>query len=195
MSGPIAEAMELLFGQARSYNHFEDRPVSDALLLEAVRIALLGPTSANCLPMRVAFVRTPEGKQLLKPTLDEGNVEKTMAAPVTAIVAYDQEFYEQMPTLFPHADARSWFVGNERLIIDTGFRNSALQGAYLIVALRSLGLDCGPMSGFDPSAIDDAFFAGTALRVNFICNIGYGLKSTLSPRKPRLAARSVAQLV
>ncbi len=195
MSGPVAGAMDFLFGNARTYNHFEDKPVADHLLLEAVRVALLGPTSANCLPMRLAFVRTAEAKARLKPALDDGNVEKTMAAPVVAIVAYDHEFYEQLPTLFPHADARSWFVGNDKLITDTSFRNSSLQGAYLIVALRSLGLDCGPMSGFDPSAVDAAFFAGTTLRSNFICNIGYGLKDMLQARKPRLAARAVSQFV
>jgi 3-hydroxypropanoate dehydrogenase len=147
----------------------------------------MGPTSANCSPMRVVFVRSPEGKERLRPALAPGNLEKTMAAPVTAIVATDFEFYEHLPKLFPHADARSWFLGNEPLIQATANRNGTLQGAYLILALRAVGLDTGPMSGFDNAKVDAEFFAGTPVKSNFLINIGYGDPSKLFPRSPRFA--------
>ncbi|MGE5478673.1 MAG: malonic semialdehyde reductase [Bacteroidales bacterium] len=187
MTTPVADdALDQLFRQARTHSRFLDRPVPDALLRQAWDLARMGPTAANTQPARVVFVRSPEAKALLKPALAPGNVDKTMAAPVTAIVASDLEFYEHLPRLFPHVDARAWYVGNEPLIAETAARNSSLQGAYLILALRSLGLDCGPMSGFDAAKVDAAFFAGTAVRANFLVNIGYGDPAALHPRNPRL---------
>lgn len=187
MTTPLADsALDTLFLTARTHNRFLDRAVPEALLRRAWDLARMGPTAANCQPMRVVFVQGPEAKERLKPALAAGNLDKTMAAPVTAIVAQDMEFHEKLPTLFPHADARSWYVGNDALIAETAMRNATLQGAYLILALRSLGLDCGPMSGFDPAAVDAAFFAGTPVKSNFLINIGYGDAAALYPRGPRL---------
>lgn len=187
MTTPLADAaLDTLFLSARTHNRFLDRAVPDALLRQAWDLARMGPTAVNCQPMRVVFVRSPEAKERLKPALAAGNLDKTMAAPVTAIVAQDMEFYEKLPKLFPHADARAWYVGNDALIAETAMRNASLQGAYLILALRALGLDCGPMSGFDPAAVDAAFFAGTAVKSNFLINIGYGDAAALYPRGPRL---------
>lgn len=145
------------------------------------------PTSANCSPARVVFVQSPEAKALLGPALSAGNLAKTMAAPVTAIIGTDYNFYELLPKLFPHDDARSWFAGNQPLIDTTAFRNSTLQGAYLIFAARALGLDCGPMSGFDNDKVDAAFFAGTQVRSNFLVSLGYGDPAGLFARSPRLS--------
>src|SRR5262249_6060855 len=143
-------------------------------------------TSANTSPARCVFLRTEEARNRLLPAMAPGNVDKTRLAPVTAIIAYDLEFYEKLPTLFPHTDARSWFVGNAGLVQDTAFRNGSLQGAYFILAARSLGLDCGPMSGFDADKVNTEFFPDGKWRVNFICNLGYGDSSKLLPRNPRL---------
>ena len=190
------EALDLLFLGARTHNGWQNRAVPEALLRRAVEIAKMGPTSANSSPMRLVFVRSKEGKERLRPALSEGNLLKTMAAPVTAIVAYDLAFYELLPRLFPHApDARSWFAGKEAAIAETAFRNGSLQGAYLILALRALGLDCGPMSGFDKKIVDEAFFAGTTLRANFLMNIGYGDPAKLFPRSPRLEFAEIARFI
>lgn len=187
MTTPLADtALDTLFLAARTHNRFTDRPVPDDVLRRAWDLARMGPTAANCQPARVVFVRGAEAKARLKPALAPGNADKTMAAPVTAIVASDLEFYEKLPKVFPHVDARAWYVGNDALIRETAFRNSSLQGAYLIFALRALGLDCGPMSGFDAAAVDAAFFAGTKLTANFLINIGYGDAGALHPRNPRL---------
>jgi 3-hydroxypropanoate dehydrogenase len=195
MSGFLdSSALDQLFLNARTHVKFSDRPVSDDLLHRAWDLARMGPTSANCLPARIVFVRSEAAKQKLKPALAPGNVDKTMAAPVTAIVAQDMEFYDKLPALFPHADARSWFVGNDALIESTAFRNTTLQGAYLLLALRALGLDCGPMSGFDQAKVDEAFFAGTATRSNFLMNIGYGDAAGLYPRGPRLAFEEACRI-
>lgn len=180
-------ALDQLFGGARTFSHWQDKPVEDVLLQQMYAQLKFAPTSANASPARFVFVKSPAAKARLKPCLAPGNVEKTMTAPVTVIVAHDLEFYEQLPTLFPHADARSWFVGNDAAIQTTAFRNGSLQGAYLILAARALGLDCGPMSGFDNAALDAAFFAGTAWRSNFLINLGYGETATLHPRNPRLS--------
>jgi 3-hydroxypropanoate dehydrogenase len=179
-------ALHLLFRAARTHNAWQPRPVPEALLREAVELAKMAPTSANCSPMRVVFLRSAAAKERLKPALAPGNIDKTMAAPVTAIIAQDLQFYEKLPRLFPHADARAWFVGKDAFIADTAFRNAALQGAYLMLALRGLGLDVGPMSGFDRAKVDAEFFAGTEIRSNFLCNIGYGDPASLFPRSPRL---------
>jgi len=185
---PLGERdLNTLFMEARSYNAWSDTPVPAAMLEQIWSIARMGPTSANCSPARVVFVTSAEAKEKLRPCLMEGNVDKTMQAPVTAIIGHDMAFYERLPELFPHTDARAWFAGNEALIEETAFRNGTLQGAYLMLAARALGLDCGPMSGFDKQKVDDAFFAGTTAKVNFMCNIGYGTDEDLFPRSPRLA--------
>ncbi|HYR18492.1 MAG TPA: malonic semialdehyde reductase [Myxococcales bacterium] len=187
------EALDRLFRAARTHNGWLDRPVPEALLREAVDLAKMGPTSANTLPMRVVFVKSAEAKARLKPALALQNVEKTMTAPVTAVVGYDLGFPDLLPKLFPHVDARTWFAGNDALIADTAYRNGSLQGGYLILALRAVGLDVGPMSGFDPAKVDAAFFAGSQVRANFLLNIGYGDTSKLFPRLPRLAFDEIAR--
>ena len=154
-----------------------------------------GPTSANCSPARFKFVKSKEAKQTLKPLMAEGNVDKTMAAPVTVIIANDKEFYEHLPKLFPHTDARSWFAGKEKAIEETATRNGTLQGAYLMLAARSLGLDCGPMSGFDKQGVKDAFFPDDNVEVNFLCNIGYGDPDSLFDRSPRFDFEEIAEIL
>ncbi|MGF6641094.1 malonic semialdehyde reductase [Paraburkholderia sp. MM6662-R1] len=189
------QALAQLFRDARTHNGWQNKPIDDAVLRELMELVLLGPTSANSSPGRFVFVRTPKGKEKLRPALSAGNLEKTMAAPVTVIVAMDMAFYKYLPKLFPHADARSWFVGNERLIADTAFRNSTLQGGYLILAARALGLDTGPMSGFDQAKVDEAFFAGTTLKSNFLINLGHGDPSKLFARSPRFSFDEAARIV
>ncbi|MBA4742252.1 MAG: malonic semialdehyde reductase [Azoarcus sp.] len=178
--------MDLIFREARTHNVWLDQQVSDETLHELYDLMKYGPTSANCCPARIVFVRSREAKERLRPALAKGNVDKTMSAPVTAIIGYDLRFYEKLPELFPHTDARSWFSGNEELADATAKRNGSLQGAYLIIAARSVGLDCGPMSGFDQAKVDAEFFNGTDVRSNFLCNLGYGDASALHPRSPRL---------
>ncbi|REE21243.1 3-hydroxypropanoate dehydrogenase [Paraburkholderia sp. BL27I4N3] len=189
------QALNQLFREARTHNGWQPKPVDDAVLKQLIELVLLGPTSANSSPGRFVFVRTQEGKEKLRPALSPGNLEKTKAAPVTAIVGMDMAFYEHLPKLFPHADARSWFAGNEKAIADTAFRNSTLQGGYLILAARALGLDTGPMSGFDAAKVDEAFFAGTTVKSNFLINLGYGDPSKLFPRSPRFAFDEAARIV
>ncbi len=179
-------ALDTIFLKARTYNDWSDKPVAASLLEEIWNIARMGATSANCSPARIVFVTSTAAKEKLRPCLMQGNVDKTMAAPATAIIGYDREFYEKLPQLFPHTDARSWFAGNDALIEETAFRNGTLQGAYFMIAARALGLDCGPMSGFDKDMVDKAFFAGTTVRSNFLCSIGYGTEKDLFPRSPRL---------
>ena len=179
------DSLNTLFLEARTYNAWQDKPVSLDLLHQIFDLAKMAPTSANCSPMRVVFVQSQEAKAKLKPCLAAGNVDKTMAAPVTAIVAYDLKFYDYLPRLFPHADARSWFVGNDPFIQDTAEFNGALQAAYLIMAARACGLDCGPMTGFNKQAVDDAFFADTSFKSSMLCNLGYGDVAGLYPRSPR----------
>lgn len=178
---------DLLFRAARTHNVWLDKPVSDELLREVYDLAKMGPTSANMCPMRIVFVRSPAAKERLKPALDPGNVAKTMAAPVTAIIGMDQKFYEKLPELFPHADARAWFKDlPENVLAVMALRNSSLQGAYFMLAARACGLDCGPMSGFNNAKVDAEFFAGTSVKSNFICSLGHGDASKLFPRSPRL---------
>ena len=180
------KALRQVFTEARTFNAWLDKPVTDAQLKAISDLMKMGPTSANCLPARIVFVKSAEAKARLKPFLGGGNVEKTMAAPVTAIIGYDLDFIDTLPKLFPHADARSWFAGNDALIQATAFRNSTLQGAYLMLAARMHGLDCGPMSGFDQGGVDAAFFPGGRIKSNFLCNIGYGDASKdLFPRSPK----------
>lgn len=180
------QGLDLVFRTARTHTRWREEAVSDVLLEAIYDLAKYGPTSANCSPMRIVFIRSKEAKERLRPALDAGNVEQTMAAPATAIIAYDLAFHERLPMLFPHADARSWFAGNEAKIRETAFRNGTLQGAYFIVAARALGLDCGPMSGFDNAKVDAAFFPGGKIKSNFLCNLGHGDASQLHPRAPRL---------
>lgn len=186
MGEPLDDAtLDQLFRTARTYNHYLDRPVTDAQLRGIWSLVKWGPTSANQLPARLLWCRSDEAKAKLAAHASGTNAEKIGAAPVTAIVAMEMKFYEELPRLFPHADARSWFVGKDALIEKSAFRNSSLQGAYLILAARALGLDTGPMSGFDNAAVDTAFFAGTSWRSNFITTLGYGDPATLQARSPR----------
>lgn len=187
--------LDQIFREARTHNAWLDKDVPDALLHELVDLAKLGPTSANCSPARILFVKSQAAKEKLKPLLSEGNRDKTMKAPVCAIIGYDLDFYEHLPKLFPHTDARSWFAGNDAKIFDNAFRNGTLQGAYLIVAARALGLDCGPMSGFDSKGVDRDFFAGTNVKSNFLCNLGYGDGAKLLPRSPRFAFDEMARIL
>lgn len=188
MNNPLDEAaLDTLFRSARTHNAWRDRPVPEELLEAVWDLARMGPTSANCSPARIVFVVTAAAKARLEPCLSKGNRAKTMAAPATAIIGYDLDFPDRLPRLFPHTDARSWFAGNEPLIETTAFRNGTLQGAYLILAARALGLDCGPMSGFDNAMVDRAFFAGSRIRSNFLCNLGYGDFKGVHTRSPRLS--------
>lgn len=189
------DALDILFREARTYNKWHDKDVSDELLQRVYDLAKFGPTSANCSPMRLVFVKSKEAKERLKPHLAEGNVEKTMSAPVTAIIGEDYDFYEHLPKQFPHTDAKSWFKGNEELIKETAFRNGSLQGAYLILAARALGLDAGPMSGFDTDGVTKEFFPDGNIKANFICNLGYGDPADLYPRSPRFDFDEICEIV
>jgi len=180
-------ALNQLFSHARTHNVWTGEPVSDETLRALYDLMKWGPTSANCSPVRIVFLRTADAKARLLPALMEGNREKTRLAPVTAILGMDLEFYEQLPRLFPQTDARSWFAGKPAAIQETAFRNSSLQGGYFILAARALGLDCGPMSGFNPEAVNREFFPDGKVKANFICNLGHGDPARLFPRNPRLA--------
>ena len=186
-------ALRQIFLDARTHNKWRSKDVPDSLLKELVDIMKMGPTSANCSPAHIIFVKS-KAKERLKPHLEEGNKEKTMQAPVCAIIGYDLKFYEHLPKLFPHADAKSWFEGKPDFIKTTAFRNGTLQGAYLIIAARALGLDCGPMSGFSNEAVDKEFFAGTDIKSNFLCNVGYGDPAGLMSRSPRFAFDEMAKI-
>ncbi len=193
---PVDEAaLRQIFLDARTYNGWQDRPVSDDCLRQIVDLMKMGPTSANCQPIRIRFLKSREAKERLRPFLMEGNVDKTMSAPVVAILAHDLEFHERLPRYFPHADAKSWFEGNPPLIEETAFRNGTLQAAYFIMAARALGLDCGPMSGFDQEGVNREFFAGTSIRANFLCNLGYGDPASLFERSPRPEFGEIAEIL
>lgn len=195
MSALDAAALDLLFRDARTHNAWTDEPVGDAELVAALDLAKMGPTAANSQPLRVVFVRSAEAKAKLKPTLSPGNLDKTMAAPVTAIVAFDPKFYDQLPKLFPHADARSWFAGDPVGAEATARLSATLQAGYLILALRAVGLDCGPMGGFDAEAADAAFFPDGEAESLFLINIGHGDGEKLFPRNPRLDFDEMAKIV
>lgn len=190
-----ASALATLFTEARTHNGWLEKPVSDELLQQVYELARMGPTSANCSPARMVFVRSQEAKEKLAPALSSGNLAKTMSAPVTAIVGWGPEFYEALPELFPHGDARSWFTSSPELAHETAFRNSSLQAAYLIMACRSLGLDTGPMSGFDPTKVDAEFLSELGWKSNFLINIGYGDSSKVYARLPRLDFDRACRLV
>lgn len=189
------EALNRLFLEARTHSAWRPEPVDEVLLRRVWDVARMGPTSANCLPARIVFVSSDAAKARLKPALAPGNVDKTMAAPVTAIIGYDLAFYEHLPRLFPHADAKSWFIGNEALIQSTAFRNGSLQAAYVILAARALGLDVGPMSGFDQAKVDAEFFAGTQVKSNMLVNMGHGDPAALHPRGPRFEFDEVCRIL
>ncbi len=187
MSSISAEARDVILGEARTHFHWQDKPVPEALLRDVYDLAKMGATSANCCPARFVFVTTEAGKARLKPHLIPGNVDKTMSAPATAIIAWDSKFYERVPELYPHQpEARDWFTGSEQSIYDNAMRNGTLQGAYFMLAARAFGLDCGPMSGFDPDGLNAEFFPDGRFRANFLCNLGYGVDAALHPRLPRL---------
>ena len=190
------EALDTLFREARSHNGWKDLPVSDKQLQQVYDLMKMGPTAANACPARLVFVKSAEAKEKLKPCLSEGNVEKCMTAPVVAIIGMDMEFYEQLPKLFPHTDARSWYVGKpEEVIYTAAFRNSTLQGAYFMMAARSLGLDCGPMSGFDAEKMEAEFFPSGKIKANFICAVGHGDASKIFARHPRLEFDEVCSVL
>lgn len=188
-------ALDTLFRQARTHNVWLDKPVSDTLLKQIHDLWKWGPTSANCCPARIVFVKSAEAKARLLPALSANNLEKTRLAPVTALIAYDLEFYEKLPRLFPHVDAKPWFAGKPDLIEQTAFRNGSLEGAYFILAARALGLDCGPMSGFNADAVNAEFFPDGKWKINFLCNLGYGDGSKLFPRNPRLEFEEVSSIL
>jgi 3-hydroxypropanoate dehydrogenase len=196
MSDKISkDALDQLFHDARTHNKWQDKPVSDELLRELADLMKMAPTSANCSPARLIFCTSEEAKSRLAATAMEANQPKITTAPACVIIGHDMAFYEHLPTLFPHTDAKSWFVGNDELIATTAFRNGTLQGAYLIMAARALGLDTGPMSGFDNAAVDAEFFAGTQIKSNFICSLGYGDPEGLFPRSPRFDFDDFAKIV
>lgn len=188
-------ALDTLFLEARTYNGWLDRDVPEYLVRQIFELAKMGPTAANSCPMRVVFVKSSEAKERLKPLLDSGNREKTMHAPVIALFAFDYKFYEHLGKLFPHTNAKSWFEGKEDKIKDTAFRNGTLQAAYFMLAARSLGLDCGPMSGFNKARVKEEFFPDLDGEVNFICSIGYGDISTVKERSPRFEFDEVCTVV
>jgi len=198
------EALDILFRQARTHNVWLDQPVSDNLLRELYELVKFGPTSANSSPARILFLRTKEAKQRLLPSLSSGNAEKTMQAPVTAILAYDKKFFDELPNLFPHnPKMRDMFANSPEFAETAAFRNASLQGGYFILAARALGLDCGAMSGFDNAKVDAEFFSSAAgnppsfhhVKSNFLCNLGYGDASKLFPRHPRLAFEEACRLL
>lgn len=187
-------ALDQLFRTARTHNAFQDRPVEDSQLRALYDLLKWAPTSANTSPARFVFVKSAEAKQKLALAMSEGNLAKTLAAPVTAIIGFDLDFHEKLPYLFPHTDAKAWFDGPREGRHEAAFRNGSLQGAYLILAARALGLDAGPMSGFDPAKVDEAFFAGTTIKSNFLVNLGYGDPSGIFPRLPRLSFDEAARI-
>ena len=193
MTPANSSLLATMFHEARTFSHWQARPVSEALVEAAFALACLGPTSGNCQPMRLVLVHSPAAKEQLLPCVSSGNFEKVRTAPITAIVAYDREFFELLPRLYPHTDARGWFTTNPALVEETGLRNSSLQGGYFILALRAEGLDCGPMSGFDADKVDAVFFPERRWRTNFLLNIGYGDRGRLRPRLPRLGFDEVVR--
>ena len=196
MSEIQKSAKDILFNDARTYNAWSDQDVSEDELHQLYDLMKMGPTSANCCPARIIFLKSDEEKQRLKPMLAEGNQDKTMQAPVVALIAYDLEFHEHLPFLFPHANAKSWFAGekNKEKREETAFRNGTLQGGYFIMAARAVGLDCGPMSGFDEDAVNEEYFKDTTHKINFICSLGHGTTENLFPRSPRFDFDKVCEI-
>lgn len=196
MSELTQDALDQIFLNARTRNGWQDKPLPDKLLREIYDIARMGPTTANSQPQRIVFVVSPQAKAKLSPALSEGNRDKTMQAPAVAIFAYDLQFYDLLPKVFPHnQEARSWFVGKDAHIKETAFRNGSLQAAYFMVAARAKGLDCGPMSGFDQAMVNQAFFPDGRWKANFICSLGYGTDERLFARSPRLSFEEACKVV
>ena len=197
MASPLDKTvLDQLFLAARTHNAWQGRPLPDELLQRLYDTFRMGPTSANCCPARIVFVKSQVAKEKLQPALDEGNRAKSLAAPVTAIIGYDMKFYEKMGRLFPHVpDAKSWFNKDKQTAYTAAFRSGTLQGAYLIVAARALGLDCGPMSGFDNALVNQLFFGGTDIKSNFLCNLGYGDPIGVRPRSPRLEFDEACRII
>jgi 3-hydroxypropanoate dehydrogenase len=196
MSKVAEDCLDQLFHNARTHNKWQDRPVPNELLQEIYNLMRLGPTSANCCPLRILFLTSKEAKERLRPHLDPGNVDKTMVAPATALLAFDLLFYEKLPYLFPFADAKTWFEGKPEKTLATAFRNSTLQGGYFILAARACGLDCGPMSGFSNEGVDKEFFPEGRFKSNFLCNLGYGdPKGLPGPRAPRLSFDETCKII
>ena len=191
----LEDILKTLWTDARTHNAWQEKDVSDDVLQKIYDVAKFGPTSANSSPLRIVFIKSVDAKKRLLPCLMEGNIEKTMTAPVTAIFGDDYAFYDHLPRLFPHADAKSWFKGNDALIASTAFRNGTLQAAYFMLAARAFGLDCGAMSGFDNQKVDELFFEGTSIRSNFLCNFGYGDAEKLFPRSPRFDFKEICQIL
>lgn len=189
------EALDTLFTQAHTNSVWLDKPVTNGQLRDIYELMKWAPTSMNCQPARIAFVKSPEAKEKLAACVSAGNVQKVKTAPITAIIGMDMAFVRKMPQLFPHMDAQAVFAGNDKLIEDTAFRNSSLQGAYFIMAARAIGLDCGPMSGFDAEKVNETFFVGTQVKANFICSIGYGDHEKIKPRLPRLTFEAACAIV
>jgi 3-hydroxypropanoate dehydrogenase len=189
------DGLDLIFRKARTFDAWQNRSAPDDLLQRVYDLAKMGPTSANMSPARFLFIVSKQAKARLKPALAAGNVVKTMAAPVTVIIAQDLEFYDKLPKLYPHVDAKAWFVGKPEFIQESAFRNSTLQGAYFMMAARALGLDCGPMSGFDNKKVDEEFLKGTSWHSNFLCNLGFGEPATLHPRSPRLDFKEACRIL
>lgn len=190
------DGLDLLFREARTVNGWLDREVTDTQIRTIFHLMAMAPTSANCSPARFKILRSTESKERLRPALLSGNTQKTIDAPATVIIAYDLAFHEQLSFLFPHdLKAASWFTSNDDLARETAFRNGSLQGAYMIMAARALGLDCGPMSGFDNAKVDEEFFGGTTIRSNFICNIGYGDPETIFKRSPRFEFEQMCEIL
>lgn len=189
------DALDTLFREARSQNDWLDQDVSDTQINQIYELMKFGPTAANNCPARITFVKSIEAKEKLKPHLDEGNVDKSMSAPVVAIIGYDVEFYEKLPFLFPHMDARSWYAGNPEKIKSAGEMNATLQGAYFMLSARSVGLDCGPMSGFNNESLDEEFFPDGKTKSIFMCAIGHGDSSKIFPRSPRLSFDEACKII
>lgn len=190
------KALDLIFLKARTRNGWQNKPVPESLLRRIYDVAILGPTSANTLPLRIVFVSSSAAKKKLHPALSAGNQAKVMQAPVTAIFAYDLQFYDLLSKTFPHEpDARSWFAGNDAVVQETAFRNGTLQAAYFMIAARAHGLDCGPMSGFDQGKVNAEFFPDGRYKSNFICSLGYGTEERLFPRSPRLTFEETCKIV
>jgi 3-hydroxypropanoate dehydrogenase len=190
-----SNSLDTIFRSARSQNGWLDREVSDEQIHEIYELMKFGPTAANNCPARITFLKSEDSKNRLKPHLDEGNIEKTMSAPVVAIIGYDTEFYEKLPYLFPHTDARSWFAGKPEKIVASGSMNATLQAAYFMIATRSMGLDCGPMGGFNNEGVDNEFFSDGKTKTLLICGIGYGDESKVFPRSPRLDFSEACQVI
>jgi 3-hydroxypropanoate dehydrogenase len=196
MATPLNDAaLDVIFRQARTQNKWLDTPISNDQLMALYDLMRWGPTSANSFPLRIVFVASPAAKQRLIPLVFEGNRQKVLTAPVTAILGLDTKFYDWLPRLFPHVDARTWFVDKPDFAETTAFRNSSLQGGYFIIAARAIGLDCGPMSGFDNDAVDREFFPGGQIKSNFICALGHGDRAGLFPRSPRPNFGEVCSIV